>query len=302
MARALNNRGVVKEMVSDLSGALADYTAVADLAAAPKEQVARALVNRGVAKGRVGDLPGALADFTAVVDLAGVPKKQLARALADRGFRRGSLGIRLAAQADWERVMMADEAEAEVWTTTGARLFELHWLAGSKEKAEQALELFNQRLGGRDESDRAGDIVRLLSRLAMPALKDAWHRAWRLLAKGQPTTVGEALEFLKPVALVLEGADVSSLNTLSPEQREFAQRILLRFEAEPGGPCEAERLSSLTLLRRRHQSTRAGYHMIETGCECSAARRRKKFNNPQSLRLVRVLSVHSESKTSGFSA
>ncbi len=232
VAKALLNRGVAKGMAGDLPGALADCTAVVELAGAPKEQVAQALFNRGVTKGNTGDHAGARADFTAVVEMDGAPAEQVAHALANRGVAATKLENGTAAQADWERVLRMDKADATAGITAAGGLFELHWLAGRREDAGQVLELFKHRLWARSDSGKAEDIVRLLSRLAMPALREAWPQAWRRLANGQPPGVGEALEFLKPVTEVLEGADASILNGLSPEQREFAQRILARFNAD----------------------------------------------------------------------
>jgi hypothetical protein len=134
------------------------------------------------------------------------------------------------AQSDWERVLKMDKANATAAIIAASGLFEPHWLAGRRADARRVLELFKQRLVTLSDSDKSEATVRLLSMLAMPTLKAGWPEAWRLLASKQPPDVREALEFLKPVAEVLEGADASLLNELSPEQREFAQRILDRFK------------------------------------------------------------------------
>ena len=72
--------------------ALADYTAVIDMADAPAEQKAMALVNRGVTHGQRGDIERALADYTAVIDMADAPAEQKAMALVNRGVTLGAAG------------------------------------------------------------------------------------------------------------------------------------------------------------------------------------------------------------------
>ncbi len=231
VAQALVNRGVTREMAGDLPGAMADYTAVVEMAGAPKAQVAMALVNRALAAGATGDHARASADFTAVIEMGGATAEQTARALANRAVAASHLGNGAAARADWERVLRMDKANAAAAIAAASGLFRLHCAAARREDAMLALRLFRQWLGARSERGKAADIVRLLSSLAMPALREEWPQAWRLLAAEQPPGVAEALEFLKPVAEVLEGADASTLNGLSPEQREFARSILARFNA-----------------------------------------------------------------------
>ena len=45
--------------------------------------------------------------------------------------------------------------------------------------------------------------------------------------------IAEALRFLEPVCLVLEGKERAVLDGLPPEQREFAENVLRRFDAKP---------------------------------------------------------------------
>jgi hypothetical protein len=71
-------------------------------------------------------------------------------------------------------------------------------------------------------------------------MKDAWPTAWRILAETQRPEITEALDFLKPVCDVLEGKDRTMLDGLPPEQREFAEDVLKRFEAKPKQAVEHE--------------------------------------------------------------
>jgi tetratricopeptide (TPR) repeat protein len=242
-AWALVNRGVAKGMVGDLPGELADYTAVVEMEGAPKHLVAQALFNRGVAKGDSGDRSGAMADFTTLVEMPGIPGVELGKALANRGIAARHLGNSEGAMEDWQRVLRIEAADAGSWIVAAAGLVELHWLAGQEGGAAYAIELFRERLAGRPDQERAEIIVKLLSRLARAGLKEGWVRAWRLLTSGQPPTVAEPLTLLEPVARVLEGADVSELNALPPERREFVQSVLSRFKTESSSRRELPSLS-----------------------------------------------------------
>jgi hypothetical protein len=77
---------------------------------------------------------------------------------------------------------------------------------------------------------RTDNLVVWLAGLAEPDLREAWPVAWRYLAHNQPPDVVEALEVFRPVCEVLERGDRSLLDPLPPERREFAERVLERFE------------------------------------------------------------------------
>lgn len=215
--------------------AIEQFEAVVAAASGNAALLASGLIGRGAAREVVGDLPDAIADFTAVAELSQAPAEYVAQALLNRGVAASHLGNDAAAQTDWERLLRMDNSDATAAVTATSGLVKLHFAAGRREDAMQALRLFKRRLGARAERGPAADIVRLLSSLAMPELREAWPQAWRLLAAEQPPSVAEALEFLKPVTEVLEGADASILNALSPEQREFARSILARFTAGSRG-------------------------------------------------------------------
>jgi hypothetical protein len=63
-------------------------------------------------------------------------------------------------------------------------------------------------------------------------MRHGWPAAWRALVSGLPAEVGEALHLLAPVCEVLEGKSRSVLDALPPEQREFCETVLARFEGE----------------------------------------------------------------------
>ena len=48
----------------------------------------------------------------------------------------------------------------------------------------------------------------------------------------QPLEARQALGFFEPVCTVLEGGERSLLDPLPPEQREFALKVLARFDVE----------------------------------------------------------------------
>jgi len=114
LTRALVNRGVAKGQAEDTEGALADFTAVVDMADAPADSKAKALVNRGSAKGQAGDTEGELADYTAVVDMADAPADQKAQAFLGRAAVRTEADDRAGAIADCDAVLAMDGIAPEL--------------------------------------------------------------------------------------------------------------------------------------------------------------------------------------------
>jgi tetratricopeptide (TPR) repeat protein len=113
----LITRGVARSHLGDPQGALADYTAVAELSGAPAEMLALALVKRGATRGELGDLQSAVADCNAVLELKGAPTDQLAMALALRGAAKSELGETPGAVADYTALVGLKGAPTELVAT-----------------------------------------------------------------------------------------------------------------------------------------------------------------------------------------
>jgi hypothetical protein len=75
-------------------------------------------------------------------------------------------------------------------------------------------------------------LTEFLARFASPAMRVGWPHAARRLLGAQPPETKQALGFLEPVCTILEGGEKSLLDPLPPEQREFALKVLARFDAE----------------------------------------------------------------------
>jgi tetratricopeptide (TPR) repeat protein len=270
VARALFNRGYAKGLLSDPQGANFDYTALVELEGAPKEMVARALVNRGHNKGEMSDTQGAISDFTTVIELNGAPNDQIARALVNRGNAKGKLGDTQGQISDYTAVIELEGAPEEVvaraMVNRGltvrdedeslaiADLLNVIDLAVmTDDVVVHAAKVAYGMLWDRKDYSGAKDVVtklggvlnsapkelarvaalRFLNGIASAGMKDAWPAAWRVLAETQRPEIAEALRFLEPVCLVLEGKERAVLDGLPPEQREFAENVLRRFDAKP---------------------------------------------------------------------
>jgi tetratricopeptide (TPR) repeat protein len=232
VAQALFNRGIDKGGLGDTQGELADYTAVVTLEGAPKAEMAQALVNRGVTKWMLGDTPGALADYTAVVTLEDAPKAEVAKALFNRGLANLPLGQKASAIRDWTAVLELRTDFEEGINAATQNLFLLYWQDRAVNEANNALDRLTQHLATKPSDQRVLKLTEFLARLASPAMRQGWlHAARRLLGAQLPET-RQALAFLEPVCAVLEGGEISRLDPLPPEQREFALKVLARFDAE----------------------------------------------------------------------
>ena len=238
VAQALFSRGLAKGRLGDTQGELADYTAVVMLEGAPKEQVAKALFNRGFAKGNQGESRGALADYTAVVALDGAPKEQLAKALVNRGITNLALGQKANAISDLTAVFDLAASFEDGISAAAASLFRLYWPDGTTNGANNTLDRLAQHLTTKPSDQRALALTEFLARLAAPEMRQGWLHAARRLLGAQPPETRQALGFLELVCTVLEGGEKSLLDPLPPEQREFALKVLARFDAEKNQPAE----------------------------------------------------------------
>jgi tetratricopeptide (TPR) repeat protein len=232
MGWALLMRGSFKETLGDTQGALADYTTLVMLGGAPKEAVACALVNRGAAKDLQGDLQGAMADLTAVLALEGAPKEAVARALFNRGVTNLAQGQKPSAVADWTTLLDLGASVEPGLSLAAECLFSLFWQDGATDEANSALDRLAQHLATKPPEQRALKLMEFLSRLASPAMRQGWLHAARRLLGAQPPEARQALGFLEPVCAVLDGGEKSLLDPLPPEQREFALKVLARFDAD----------------------------------------------------------------------
>ncbi|MDB6037136.1 MAG: tetratricopeptide repeat protein, partial [Verrucomicrobiales bacterium] len=216
----------------DVPGEIADYTVVVKLEGVPKEQIAMALVGRGAAKGKQGDALGAIADYTAVVELEGAPKEQIATALFNRAlqFRKSDQAGK--AISDLLRVVESGVTSEELLTDAAEVAFSSLWSRNDREGAEGVLSTFSVAVASLTKELVRETTIRFLSGLASSEMKMAWPIAWRKLAESENRGAMEALEFLRPVCAILEGGDAVVLEALPPEQREFVQSVLSRFEKE----------------------------------------------------------------------
>jgi tetratricopeptide (TPR) repeat protein len=237
VARALLNRGITKAGLGDIQGALADYTAVVTLEGAPKDRVARALINRGIANGKLGDIRGELADYTAAVALKGAPKEEVAKALTNRGVVHVALGQKASAIADWTAVLELGAGFGDGINGATQNLFRLYWQDGAMNEANNTLDRLAQHLATKPSDQRVLKLTEFLARLASPEMRQGWLHAGRRLLGAQTPEPRQALGFLEPVCTILEGGEKSLLDPLPPEQREFALKVLARFDAAKNPPA-----------------------------------------------------------------
>jgi hypothetical protein len=86
---------------------------------------------------------------------------------------------------------------------------------------------------------RTALFTSLLRVLAEPGKKDLWLAVLRSLLAQLPADVSPSIGFFRPVADVLESGDITRLDPLPPEQREFAREVLRRFEPSEDGGAQA---------------------------------------------------------------
>ena len=191
VAQALSNRGVKKGGLGDVQGEIVDHTTAAELKSAPVNEVARALVNRAFAKGKLGDVHGEIDDYTAVVELAGAPVEGIARALVNRGLVKGQLGDAQGGIADYTAVVELDGAPAD---QVSAALF--------------SRGIAKRRLG--DTQGEIADYTAVVELAGAPIDRVAWTLFSRGIAKGKLGDArGEIADYTSVVELA--GAPVEEV-------------------------------------------------------------------------------------------
>ncbi|MHC4402088.1 MAG: AAA family ATPase [Planctomycetota bacterium] len=268
---ALLSRGACKAKQGDMDGAIADCTAVVEYEGAATEQVAIAHLLRGVSKWRRADTDGAIADFTAVAELQGAPTNELAHALLIRGSLRMLQRDAEDAIADFDAVRMLDGAagdqvamalfargacmgsqgdmhscaddllvgirdpnvDGELRTSTLNLVFRIACREQSEALLQRAARASAEGLSHLPPGERAEELESVLLHLASPDMKSAWPRVVGSLLESQPAEVLQRLEFFRPAAQILQTGDLSMLDPLPPEQREFVREVLDKFEADP---------------------------------------------------------------------
>ncbi|HEX4342691.1 MAG TPA: tetratricopeptide repeat protein, partial [Verrucomicrobiae bacterium] len=133
MVIAYNNRGLVKQSLQDLPGALADFTRAIEL----KPDFDIACNNRGLVKRHLGDLAGAIADFTKAIAL----KPDAATYYNNRaGVRRKKNDLE-GALADYDHAIKLKPDYAEAWYNRSVSKSEADDAAGSAADLAQAVKL-----------------------------------------------------------------------------------------------------------------------------------------------------------------
>ena len=232
LAQALVYRGIFREDKDDTEGAIADYTAVVELKGAPKHRVAEAFLGRGVSKAKQGDTDGAIVDFTTVADLSDAPRKLVAGALFCRACTCGQLSDPDADLCFEDLLISAKEPEAqkEVRRDALALAFAIACAKQDDASLDRVSVCASEGLGHLESTEHFRQLEAVLAQFARPKMKSSWPRALGSLSRTQPLEVVQRLAFFRPVAEILQSGDLSKLDPLPPEQREFVREVLQKFE------------------------------------------------------------------------
>lgn len=227
VAQALVNRGVTKGQRGDVEGEIADYTSAIELEGAPSGQVAMALANRGVVKVRRGDVEGSITDFTAAIDLQDAPTEYIALALFNRGNAKRQRGDVNDAVTDYTKILTIGPQNSELTSDAASAAFEtISQLGGG----DAILLAFESLLASTPLDTATETTIRFLNKIAVPKLKSTWPKAWRSLSTNLRPEIVESLRLFEPVCLALETGSNAQLAALPPEQRDFVENVLRRFD------------------------------------------------------------------------
>ncbi len=126
----------------------------------------------------------------------------------------------------------ADAGAPQLLRESATAAFAASWRRDDQTASRIVLEKFSRALG-KLATEAAREIsLRFLRTIATPEMKHGWPVAWQILAQGAQPEVAEALKIFEPVCAILSGKNRSLLDALPPEQREFVQEVLARFESK----------------------------------------------------------------------
>jgi hypothetical protein len=246
-ARAYYNRGLTYATVQppQTDKAIADFSAVIQMTDAPSDVRAKAYVNRGVAY-RTKQPPQtdkAIADYSAVVGMADAPRDRQAEAIMYRATARSAGGDQRAAADDLKALLKWPDIAAKLRAAAAAQLL---GATGGPEDTDDTMEILalsvERAVAGLPESEEGQQITAMLAELSrvLPAM--SWVQAWRaMVQRMHERPAGRVLELLRPVADAIETGDRRALQTLRPEERDFAEEILRGFEGADGNRPRASR-------------------------------------------------------------
>jgi len=106
---------------------------------------------------------------------------------------------------------------------------------GSWESVKPRFEQLVRTWISRPQAEALEQAVRFLSRAASSGAREAWAFAGRILVPKLPPELRATLEFVSPAGAILQGGDRGALHRLPPEQREFAETVLARFDRKAPG-------------------------------------------------------------------
>ena len=125
LAQALVTRAINRADSGDLTGAVADYTDVIELAQTPPHVVAYALARRGTVRNDGGDPEAAIADFTAAIESPNASTDLAVYALFSRGAAKSKRNDVNGAIRDYQAVMVFPNAPSSFVEAADQQLMQL---------------------------------------------------------------------------------------------------------------------------------------------------------------------------------
>lgn len=240
VAWSLNSRSVAHGQAGRHDEEIADCTRCIELPGSPVDQVAISLFNRGMAHGQAGRNDDAIADYTRCIELSEVPMEGLARSLINRGMTHCQAGRLKEAIADCNQCIELPSASED---KVAMSFYNRGCFYRDVGRADDAIA--DHRRVCQFPDDVLSKCFRewmnpigILRQLARPIFRDRWPQIFQIATQHVPAKHAQRdqLEFFEPVARILQGEDRALLRKLAPEEREFAEEVLRRFD-QPIDSC-----------------------------------------------------------------
>jgi hypothetical protein len=227
VAAALLDRGVMRGQLDDMVAAIDDCTRVVELPGAPSVLVTSALVNRAFLRRKQGDAQGAIDDLTVIDQLPEITPSVRAVALFNRAQAHLQVGR---VNSAFDDAIVAAEIVGAAVLQRALALVIAGRVSSNDGQVQRVCAAARETVSSIASEQQAEFVAGLLGGLSSPKTLPVWVSVWRSIARYCSEEARSSLPFLDAVADVLEGRDRSVLNPLPPEQREFAEEILRKFE------------------------------------------------------------------------
>jgi len=186
-----------------------------------------------------GDYSGVISHCSRLVESGGLPSIGLAVVLALRAVARSNVNDPIGSQGDFTEAFAKSGLPCDDRQFLLAILLVRLFMDLGAEACCSMSDVLVRAIESSPLESRTHLTVRACYYLVGPEHRESWPVVVRRVYDNLSPQTAKSLEFLLPVAEVLEGQDLSVLDRLPSEERAFAVQFLARFDPKDHEPEDA---------------------------------------------------------------